>query len=54
MSHGGRGARRTRRRVIALVGDVRDADGNIAELITVAKYWRSWSDHRWIVRMFHN
>jgi pyruvate dehydrogenase (quinone) len=27
---------------------------NMAELITVAKYWRRWSDHRWIVCVFNN
>jgi pyruvate dehydrogenase (quinone) len=27
---------------------------NMAELITVAKYWRSWADTRWIVCVFNN
>jgi pyruvate dehydrogenase (quinone) len=27
---------------------------NMAELITVAKYWRGWPDHRWIVCVFNN
>lgn len=27
---------------------------NMAELITVAKYWRDWKDHRWIVCVFNN
>jgi thiamine pyrophosphate-dependent acetolactate synthase large subunit-like protein len=27
---------------------------NMAELITVAKYWRQWQDHRWIVCVFNN
>ena len=26
----------------------------MAELITVAKYWRDWPDHRWIVCVFNN
>lgn len=26
----------------------------MAELITVAKYWRDWQDHRWIVCVFNN
>jgi len=35
-----------RRPVIALVGDGAMQMNNMAELITVSKYWRSWSDHR--------
>ena len=27
---------------------------NLAELITVAKYWRHWPDYRWIVCVFNN
>jgi thiamine pyrophosphate-dependent acetolactate synthase large subunit-like protein len=27
---------------------------NMAELITVAKYWREWKDPRWIVCVFNN
>ena len=27
---------------------------NMAELITVAKYWRRWIDHRWIVCVLNN
>jgi pyruvate dehydrogenase (quinone) len=42
------------RPVIALVGDGAMQMSNMAELITVAKYWRSWKDHRWIVCVFNN
>jgi pyruvate dehydrogenase (quinone) len=42
------------RPVIALVGDGAMQMNNMAELITVAKYWRQWSDHRWIVCVFNN
>jgi pyruvate dehydrogenase (quinone) len=42
------------RPVIALVGDGAMQMNNMAELITVAKYWRSWRDHRWIVCVFNN
>ncbi len=42
------------RPVIALVGDGAMQMNNMAELITVAKYWRGWSDHRWIVCVFNN
>jgi hypothetical protein len=27
---------------------------NMAELITVAKSWRDWTDHRWILCVFNN
>jgi pyruvate dehydrogenase (quinone) len=27
---------------------------NMAELITVAKYWRNWADPRWVVCVFNN
>jgi pyruvate dehydrogenase (quinone) len=40
--------------VIALVGDGAMQMNNMAELITVAKYWRQWVDHRWIVCVFNN
>jgi pyruvate dehydrogenase (quinone) len=40
--------------VIALVGDGAMQMNNMAELITVSKYWRRWSDHRWIVCVFNN
>jgi pyruvate dehydrogenase (quinone) len=42
------------RPVIALVGDGAMQMNNMAELITVAKYWRQWIDHRWIVCVFNN
>ena len=42
------------RPVIALVGDGAMQMNNMAELITVAKYWREWSNHRWIVCVFNN
>jgi pyruvate dehydrogenase (quinone) len=42
------------RPVIALVGDGAMQMNNMAELITVAKYWRDWADHRWIVCVFNN
>jgi pyruvate dehydrogenase (quinone) len=42
------------RPVIALVGDGAMQMNNMAELITVAKYWRGWRDHRWIVCVFNN
>ena len=42
------------RPVIALVGDGAMQMNNMAELITVAKYWRTWSDPRWICAVFNN
>src|SRR5689334_5852579 len=42
------------RPVIGLVGDGAMQMNNMAELITVAKYWRQWIDHRWIVCVFNN
>ena len=42
------------RPVIALVGDGAMQMNNMAELITVAKYWRSWSNPRWVVCVFNN
>jgi thiamine pyrophosphate-dependent acetolactate synthase large subunit-like protein len=42
------------RPVIALVGDGAMQMNNMAELITVAKYWREWADHHWIVCVFNN
>jgi pyruvate dehydrogenase (quinone) len=42
------------RPVIALVGDGAMQMNNMSELITVAKYWRDWQDHRWIVCVFNN
>ena len=42
------------RPVIALVGDGAMQMNNMAELITVAKYWQRWSDPRWIVMVLNN
>jgi pyruvate dehydrogenase (quinone) len=42
------------RPVIALVGDGAMQMNNMAELITVSKYWRQWQDPRWIVCVFNN
>ncbi|HEX4377554.1 MAG TPA: thiamine pyrophosphate-requiring protein [Steroidobacteraceae bacterium] len=42
------------RPVIALVGDGAMQMNNMAELITVAKYWREWSNPQWIVCVFNN
>ena len=42
------------RPAIALVGDGAMQMNNMAELITIAKYWRQWSDHRCIVCVFNN
>jgi pyruvate dehydrogenase (quinone) len=42
------------RPVIALVGDGAMQMNNMAELITVAKYWRRWSNPRWIVCVWNN
>lgn len=42
------------RPVIALVGDGAMQMNNMAELITVAKYWRDWPDRRWVVCVFNN
>jgi pyruvate dehydrogenase (quinone) len=42
------------RPVIALVGDGAMQMNNMAELITVAKYWREWANPRWVVCVFNN
>ena len=42
------------RPVIALVGDGAMQMNNMAELITVAKYWRKWENPTWIVGVFNN
>ncbi|AGB71779.1 MULTISPECIES: thiamine pyrophosphate-requiring protein [Rhizobium] len=42
------------RPVVALVGDGAMQMNNLAELITVAKYWRNWSDPRMVVCVFNN
>ena len=39
---------------IALVGDGAMQMNGIAELITIGKYWQSWSDPRLIVLVLHN
>ncbi|PLZ03999.1 thiamine pyrophosphate-requiring protein [Burkholderia sp. WAC0059] len=43
-----------RRPVIALVGDGAMQMNNMAELITVAKYWKEWGDPRWICAVLNN
>jgi pyruvate dehydrogenase (quinone) len=42
------------RPVIALVGDGAMQMNNMAELITVAKYWREWANPHWVVCVFNN
>ncbi len=42
------------RPVIAFVGDGAMQMNNMAELITVAKYWESWVDPRWICIVLNN
>jgi pyruvate dehydrogenase (quinone) len=42
------------RPVIALVGDGAFQMNGMNELITVAKYWKRWSDHRFIVMVLNN
>src|SRR5213592_3736979 len=42
------------RPVIALVGDGAMQMNNMAELITVAKYWREWHDPGLVVCVFNN
>ncbi|WP_321955084.1 thiamine pyrophosphate-requiring protein [Burkholderia cenocepacia] len=42
------------RPVIAMVGDGAMQMNNMAELITVAKYWRQWPDPRWICLVLNN
>ena len=42
------------RPVIGLVGDGAMQMNNMAELITVAKYWREWSNPTWILCVFNN
>lgn len=43
-----------KRPVIALVGDGAMQMNNMAELITVAKYWQQWDDPRWVCCVFNN
>ena len=42
------------RPVIALVGDGAMQMNNMAELITVAKYWKAWSNPTFVVCVFNN
>ena len=42
------------RPVVALVGDGAMQMNNLAEMITVQKYWQRWSDPRLIVCVFNN
>ncbi len=42
------------RPVVALVGDGAMQMSNMAELITVAKYWREWANPTWVVCVFNN
>jgi pyruvate dehydrogenase (quinone) len=42
------------RPVIALVGDGAMQMNNMAELITVSKYWRDWDSPKWICCVFNN
>ncbi|WP_035995944.1 thiamine pyrophosphate-requiring protein [Paraburkholderia caribensis] len=42
------------RPVIAMVGDGAMQMNNMAELITVAKYWKQWTDPRWICMVLNN
>ena len=42
------------RPVVALVGDGAMQMNNLAELITVAKYWRQWSNPTWICCVWNN
>ncbi len=42
------------RPVIGLVGDGAMQMNNMAELITVAKYWREWSNPHWVLCVFNN
>lgn len=42
------------RPVIALVGDGAMQMNNMAELITVAKYWQTWANGTWICAVFNN
>jgi pyruvate dehydrogenase (quinone) len=42
------------RPVIALVGDGAMQMNNMAELITVAKYWKRWVNPRWVVCVWNN
>jgi len=43
-----------RRPAIALVGDGAMQMNGLAELITIARYWRDWEDPRLVVAVLHN
>ncbi len=42
------------RPVVALVGDGAMQMNNMAELITVAKYWQQWASPKWICMVLNN
>jgi pyruvate dehydrogenase (quinone) len=42
------------RPAIALVGDGAMQMNGINELITIAKYWKDWTDPRLVVMVLHN
>lgn len=42
------------RPVVAMVGDGTMQMNNMAELITVAKYWKEWQNPQWICCVFNN
>jgi len=42
------------RAVVAMVGDGAMQMSNMAELITVAKYWQEWQNPQWICCVFNN
>jgi pyruvate dehydrogenase (quinone) len=42
------------RTVVALVGDGAMQMNNLAELITVAKYWKGWATPQWVCIVFNN
>ncbi|WP_417780011.1 thiamine pyrophosphate-requiring protein [Stutzerimonas xanthomarina] len=42
------------RTVVAMVGDGAMQMNNMAELITVAKYWQEWENPQWICCVFNN
>lgn len=42
------------RPVVAMVGDGAMQMNNMAELITVAKYWKQWQNSQWICCVFNN
>lgn len=42
------------RPVVGLVGDGAMQMSNMAELITVSKYWKDWQDHRFVICVFNN